>query len=97
MSKRIQPLMEHYFAVHETWFIGKRQVQKIVKRLANRAKITQDVTPHVLRHTFATLALQKNISLATVQKILGHDRLTTTAIYLNLTDTHIIEEYEQKW
>jgi integrase/recombinase XerD len=97
MSKRIQPLMEHYFAVHETWFVGKRQVQKVVKRLANRAKISQDVTPHVLRHTFATLALQKNISLATVQKILGHDRLTTTAIYLNLTDTHIIEEYEQKW
>ena len=97
MSKRIQPLMEHYFAVHETWFVGKRQVQKIVKRLANRAKIAQDVTPHVLRHTFATLALQKNISLATIQKILGHDRLTTTAIYLNLTDTHIIEEYAQKW
>ena len=97
MSRRIQPLMEHYFAVHETWFVGPRQVQKIVKRLANRAKITQEVTPHVLRHTFATLALQKHISLATVQKILGHDRLTTTAIYLNLTDTHIIEEYEQKW
>ena len=97
MSKLIQPLMEHYFAVHETWFVGKRQVQKIVKRLANRAKIAQDVTPHVLRHTFATLALQKNISLATIQKILGHDRLTTTAIYLNLTDTHIIEEYAQKW
>jgi len=97
MSKRIQPLMEHYFAVHETWFVGPRQVQKMVKRLANRAKITQEVTPHVLRHTFATLALQKHLSLATVQKILGHDRLTTTAIYLNLTDMHIIEEYEQKW
>ena len=47
--------------------------------------------------TFATLALQKNISLAAIQKILGHDRLTTTAIYLNLTDTHVVEEYEQKW
>ena len=97
MFKRIQPLMEHYFAVHETWFVGKRQVQKVVKRLANRAKISQEVTPHVLRHTFATLALEKNISLAAVQKILGHDRLTTTAIYLNLTDTHIVEEYEHKW
>ncbi len=72
-------------------------MQKIVKRVANRAKITQDVTPHVLRHTFATLTLQKNISLAAIQKILGHDRLTTTAIYLNLTDTHVVEEYEQKW
>jgi integrase/recombinase XerD len=69
MSKRIQPLMEHYFAIHERWFIGPRQVQKIVKRLANRAIITQDVTSHVLRHTFATLALHKNISLAAVQKI----------------------------
>jgi integrase/recombinase XerD len=74
-----------------------KDTTKIVKRLANRAKIPQEVTPHVLRHTFATLALQKHISLATVQKILGHDRLTTTAIYLNLTDTHIVEEYEHKW
>jgi site-specific recombinase XerD len=49
------------------------------------------------RHTFATLALQKGISLAAIQKILGHDRLATTAIYLNLTDTHVVEEYSQKW
>ena len=97
MSRRIQPLMEHYFALHARWFVGPRQVQKIVKRVANRANITQEVTPHVLRHTFATLALQKHISLAAIQKILGHDRLTTTAIYLNLTDTHVVEEYEQKW
>jgi integrase/recombinase XerD len=42
-----------------------------------------------LRHTFDTTALQKGISLPTVQKILGHDRLATTAIYLNFTDVHI--------
>ena len=42
-------------------------------------------------------ALQKGISLAAIQKILGHDRLTTTAIYLNLTETHILQEFEQKW
>ena len=87
----------YYFAIHDAWFVGARQVQKVVKRLANRAQIPQDVTPHVLRHTFATLALQKGISLAAIQKILGHDRLSTTAIYLNLTDTHAIEEYAQKW
>ena len=97
LSKRIQTLLEHYFAIHERWFVGPRQAQKIVKRVANRAQIAQNVTPHILRHTFATLALQKGISLAAVQKILGHDRLTTTAIYLNLTDAHIVEEYSQKW
>jgi integrase/recombinase XerD len=65
--------------------------------VANRAKLSRDITPHVLRHTFATLALQKGMSLAAVKKILGHDRLSTTEIYLNLTDIHIQEEYEQKW
>ena len=97
MSKRIHTLLEHYFAINDKWFVGVRQVQKIIKSVANRAKITQEVTPHILRHTFATLALQKGISLAAVQKILGHDRLATTAIYLNLTDNHIVEEYGQKW
>ena len=43
------------------------------------------------------MALQKGIGLATVQKILGHDRLQTTAIYLNFTDVHIQEESERKW
>jgi integrase/recombinase XerD len=51
----------------------------------------------VLRHTFATTALQKGISLTTVQKILGHDSLQTTAIYLNFTDIHIQDEFERKW
>jgi integrase/recombinase XerD len=62
-----------------------------------RAQLSQDVTPHILRHTWATLALQKDMNLAAVQKIPGHDRLTTTAIDLNLTDQHIVEEYEAKW
>ena len=97
LSRRIQTLLEHYFALQEKWFVGPRQVQKIVKRIANKAQIRQDVTPHVLRHTFATTALQKGLSLAAVQKILGHDRLTTTAIYLNLTDTHVVEEFQRKW
>lgn len=97
MSPRVRALLEPYFTLHQTWFVGKRQAEDIVKRVANRAAITQRVTPHVLRHTWATLALQKGMSLAAVQKILGHDRLSTTAIYLNLTDQHIVEEFEAKW
>jgi integrase/recombinase XerD len=97
LSKRVQALLEPYFALHDTWFVGPRQVQKIVKQVANKARITRDVTPHILRHTFATIALQKGISIAALQKILGHDRLTTTAIYLNLTGSHVIEEFTAKW
>lgn len=97
MSKRVQTLLEHYFAINNKWSIGVRQVQKLVKHVANKAQLSQNITPHVLRHTFATLALQKGISLTAVQKILGHDRLTTTVIYLNFTDTHVLEEYSRKW
>lgn len=97
MSKRVHTLLEHYFALNNSWPVGIRQVQKIVKQIANRAHLSKTITPHILRHTFATLALQKGISLATVQKILGHDRLTTTAIYLNFTDTHVVEEFSSKW
>lgn len=97
MSPRVRALLEPYFTLHQTWFVKKRQAEVVVKRVANRAGITASVTPHVLRHTWATLALQKGVSLAAVQKILGHDRLATTAIYLNLTDQHIVEEFEAKW
>jgi integrase/recombinase XerD len=51
----------------------------------------------VLRQTFATMPLQKGISLAAIEEILGHERLGTTALYLNLTDLHVVEEYAQKW
>jgi integrase/recombinase XerD len=97
MSKRVQTLLEPYFTLNPTWFIGERQAQKLVKQIANRAKIAKTVTPHVLRHTFATTALQKGISLAALKKMLGHDRLATTEIYLNLTDSHVIEEFQNKW
>jgi integrase/recombinase XerD len=97
LSARVRALLEPYFALNDRWFVGPRQAQKVVKRVAERARIPRPVTPHVLRHTWATLALQKGLSLAAVQKILGHERLTTTAIYLNLTDAHVLEEFEAKW
>ena len=97
MSRRVRALLEHHFALRKEFPVRKRRAQGLVKQVANRTGLTKNVTPHVLRHTFAATALQKGISLATVQKILGHDRLQTTAIYLNFTDTHIQEEFERKW
>ena len=81
MSSRVRGLLEHHFALEKAFPVKTRHAQDIVKAVANRAEITKDVSPYVLRHTFATMALQKGISLPTVQKILGHDSLQTTAIY----------------
>ena len=95
-SRRVMTLFEAYFALHDRWPLGKRAVQKLVKAVANRAGIAKDVTPHVLRHTWATLSLRKGVSLAALQRALGHDRLETTAIYLNLTDEHVVAEFHEK-
>lgn len=97
LSIRVQALLQHYFAINEKWFVKKRMAQYIVKKVANKARIAAPVTAHVLRHTFATSAIQKGISLAAVSRILGHDSLETTAIYLNLTPAHIGEEFHRKW
>ena len=55
-----------------------------------------NVSPHVLRDTFAVTAIQKGISLPTLQRLLGHDTLLTTEIYLNLSPEHVVEEFQQK-
>ena len=97
LAARIQPLIEGYFALHETFRFSTRTIQRMLKRIANRARISRTVSPHVLRHTFAVTAIQKGISLPALQRLLGHDTLQTTEIYLNLSPEHVIEEFQQKW
>ena len=51
----------------------------------------------VLRRAFSAMAIQKGISLPALQRLLGHDRLTTTEIYLNLSPEDVVREFHQKW
>ena len=97
LSSRVQPLLEGHLALHEQMEISARTMERMVKRIANRAQIRRNTTPHVLRHTFAITALQKGISLAALQRLLGHDHLTTTAIYLNISPEEVVREFQAKW
>jgi integrase/recombinase XerD len=97
LSARVQPLLEGHFALYDTFGMVPRTIQRLVKRVANRAHIRRPVTPHVLRHTFSVTAMQKGISLPALQRLLGHDRLTTTEIYLNLSPEEVMREFQQKW
>ena len=65
--------------------------------MTNKAHISQPVTPHVLRHKFSVASIQKGISLRALQKVLGHDTLSTTEIYLNISPEEVIKEYQNKW
>ena len=97
LSPRVRALLEPHFALHESFGVSERKMQRMVKPVANRAQISRTVSPHVLRHTFSANAIQKGISLPALQRILGHDHLETTAIYLNLSPEHVLDEYHAKW
>ncbi|MBS1584417.1 MAG: tyrosine-type recombinase/integrase [Bacteroidetes bacterium] len=97
LSNRAFLLLEKQFALYESIGMTPRTIQRMMKPLANRAQISRPVTPHVLRHSFACAAVQKGISLAALQKLLGHDHLTTTEIYLNLSPEEVIREFREKW
>jgi len=58
--------------------------------------LTKPVTPHVLRHTFAVNCVQRGLSTASLKKILGHDRLETTEIYLNISPEDAVQEFRDK-
>jgi integrase/recombinase XerD len=98
ISSRIQPLLEGHLGLYDRIQIGGvRTIQRVVKAVANRAHIRRTVTPHVLRHTFSVTCIQKGISTRALQEILGHDRLATTEIYLNLSPEDVIREFHNKW
>jgi len=69
-------------------------VQRLVAKFARLAGITRKVTPHMLRHTFATRFLRQGGDLATLQLLLGHANLATTARYLHPDAARVQEMVE---
>ena len=97
MTERARRLIEHHYTMEDTFGITKRQIERIVKDVANRARISKPATPHVLRHTFSVNCLKRGIGLRTLQYLLGHDRITTTEIYMNISPEDAIREFHAKW
>ena len=68
---------------------------KIIKQYGNKAEIDMEITPHVLRHTFATHLINNGAALKSVQVMLGHSDVSTTHMYLNPENRQIREAYDR--
>lgn len=75
--------------------LTSRSMERLVKRYAIKAGITRKVTPHTLRHAFATDLLQNGADIRSVQMMLGHSNISTTQIYTHLTDKQLREVHKK--
>jgi site-specific recombinase XerD len=75
--------------------LSPRSIQRSLQKYAMHAGITKRVTPHVLRHTFATDLLHNGADIRSVQSMLGHESITTTQVYTHVTDKGLREIHKK--
>ncbi len=72
-----------------------RSIQRLISKYAKLAGITKHVSPHTMRHSFATDLLMNGADIRSVQSMLGHSNISTTQVYTHVTDSHLKEVFEK--
>jgi len=89
-SRNIEPTMSGDYRR-----LGARSIQRIINKYTKLAGITKHVSPHTMRHSFATDLLMNGADIRSVQAMLGHSSISTTQVYTHVTDQHLHEVHEK--
>lgn len=84
---------DHLFINHHGDQITQNGIQFVLTQLIKKSSLSQNITPHMLRHTFATHLLNNGADIRTVQELLGHKSLSSTQIYTHVTTEHLQKDY----
>jgi integrase/recombinase XerD len=90
INRRIEPLLKDLSGKR----LSRVVVWQVIKRLAEKANIKKEISPHTLRHSFATHLLENGADLRAVQELLGHSSVVTTQLYTHISRSHLRKAYQ---
>ncbi len=86
---------EYFFISKKGSMLNRRSVWRLIKGYVERTDIKKNITPHTLRHSFATHLIERGADLRTVQELLGHTDISTTQVYTHLVSKHLKEIHKK--
>lgn len=104
--QNLKPDLERQMkAVDGEWLFPSRRgghihyttVERMIRNVARRAGLKKKVTPHILRHSFATRSLEEGMDIREIQELLGHSNLNTTQVYAHVSRRRLKRDYERIW
>lgn len=90
-NKKIEAAGNYFLINRLNKKLSEQSIRAVVKKLSGEAKISKHITPHMFRHSFATLLLEKDVDIKYIQSLLGHSSIMTTQIY-----THVNREKQRQ-